>query len=358
MKKILLFFLSLLIIIFCKSFVYATDSSGFNANFDVTPVLPSNQIGNIGSYFNLQVHPDDKEDLTVRIHNKSDKPIIVEIDAANALNTQNGGIDYTALDKTTYSSFVDPTYALKNNIKTPNEVTLQANEIKDIPITVTVPNKKEGTVLGGILFSQKNQNDSSNKSSSKGVTILNKTVFSIAIYLHITNSTNGNIVLNKPQLSFLPSGILLLINLDNNIPSVANNISGNYQVYDPDIKKVFEGSFSDLKLAPKTSLSYPVFWNSETIKPGVYHLKINLNINGQYMENNQTFDVKSNDLTTYKKKVDHLSPTIDTSTKQTVNKNNNNPSLWMYISIGLFVVLLFVILLLILLKRKKDDKSS
>lgn len=184
--KYIRFFLSVLFIILCTvSFPSVARSEDGKQPLSLKPILPENQNVEVNSYFNLLVKPGDKQTIYVQITNNKKETIVVTLTPANAYTRPNGGIFYDTNIDSPETILLDKSFALSNYISIDKNVTIKPNETINVPIKITVPDIKSGTLLGGILINEEvptseNIKEETKKNEAK-FKVITKTVFAIAI---------------------------------------------------------------------------------------------------------------------------------------------------------------------------------
>lgn len=141
-------FLIVLILFIC--FIPNLYASAKSLDYDIKPIGPYAKNG----YFNFSTSAHSKYQLPIKIINKSDRPIELEINKLNALTSIYGDIQYVPFIKGKNTFLNDENYALKEKLSGPDEISLKAHEIKTINFEVRT-NDLRGTQLGGLSFKSK-----------------------------------------------------------------------------------------------------------------------------------------------------------------------------------------------------------
>lgn len=274
MKK-LIFFLLLPLIFNLYSLNAKADEPQTNLPFIISLELPSNQVKDTKGYFNLNVEPNHTQEIYVVLKNQAPQPISIDLKAANALTSIKGGIVYVEDRGSKVTSLTDESFYLDHSINLPKEIKLAGNEEKRVPITVTVPNKDTGTLLGGMLFTLKDAGSTKKESNEENVefTVKNRLVYAIAIQLNLPTKTEElPLKVNNTEHLIFPSGNNIAFELENPNASIVNDVSYNYQVIDKKGVELFKGVIEPFNVAPKSKVSIPIPWNYDTYKKGDYQL--------------------------------------------------------------------------------------
>lgn len=353
MKKITVYFL-IAILTMLPILSISTGKASAEKNeampFEIKVIAPKNQEKGIGSYYSLHTMPNQKQTIFLEIKNTKDYEITVDVNPANALTIKNGGIQYTEETKNTASEFIDPTYAMAKNIKVQNIVTLKAKETIKVPIEITTPSGNLGVYLGGISLTE-HENPNDEKEGEGGFTIKNKTVVSIAIQLIMPNVDTPKVAIGDSKIEFIPSGIQLLTKFENTSGLVIKTLKGKYTVYNKDQKEVFSGKIENFKMAPKTNVYYPVFWNADNITYGDHFVVTELELNGKMITKKNTFNIPKKEVKEYAKKQEVKKPSVE--------KEVWAWELWVVIGVLVLIIIsMFIYVIRSNRKNKEKDKKD
>ena len=304
-KKIfVLLVLSMIVLLFMIKSVEAEEKNNPSIPFSVTPILPDNQDKSVKGYFRLQVEPKEKQKIYVLIKNSSNKKVTLHAVSSNASTAPNGGIQYLEPNENDETLFLEKAYQLADNVTIKKEITLQPNEQQKVPVEVNVPNLKEGTALGGLLFydtEEDNIDQVDSKKEGAAFYIKNKFVFALAIQLDINKPVKPKFSFDKAGVRFIPSGIQLWFDMKNDSAAVLEGEKGHFDVYDSRNHVVFSDDINIFKMAPKTHIQYPVFWGSKEVKSGKYTIKMTAKVNGKTIKHETSFTVKRKEIKEYNK---------------------------------------------------------
>jgi|GEM_PF-730224 len=295
MKPIRFFtFMFVLFIILCTAAFPCVASAGAAEQpMSVKPILPEKQKAGVTGYFNLLVNSGDKQTIYMQITNNKKENIVVTFAPANAYTRPEGGIFYDAEIDSPETILLDKFFALSNYILIDKEVIIKPNETVNVPIEVTVPDIKSGSILGGVLISEKAPASEDVKEETKKdeakFKVITKTVFAVAIQLDLPNMPTPAFSFGKA--GFNPVGPNVFIEMRNDAPMIQRQISGVYKVTNKDGQELFAGKFEPIIMAPKTQINFPMHWDSSVLEPGKYTLTITANVAGNEIIAEENFNI-------------------------------------------------------------------
>lgn len=238
------------------------------------PELPANQQAGVAGYFDLAVQPGAKQTVFIRITNLTDAPVPLQVAAVNGLTAVNGGTQYVSGTGTAVAQLLDTQYALSRHLTVPSTVQLAPHATQRLPVTIQVPVDGQGTYLGGVRLTTPATSGSATPAGAGGVgfTIRNRVQLVIGIQLNLPSPATPALTIGDVGLSVVPAGARIAINLRNPSASLLGGVSGTYRVTQGQTK-VLTGSFGPFKMAPMTSIQYPVPWAGTPV-PGTYQVTI------------------------------------------------------------------------------------
>jgi len=297
MKYIRFFtFMFVLFIILCTAaFPCVASADAAEQPMSVKPILPENQKAGVTGYFNLLVNSGDKQTIYMQITNNKKENIVVTFAPANAYTRPEGGIVYDAEIDSPETILLDKFFALSNYISMDKEVIIKPNETVNVPIEVTVPDMKSGSILGGVLISEKALASEAVKEETKKdeakFKVITETVFAVAIQLDLPDMPAPAFSFGKA--GFNPVGPNVFIEIRNDAPMIQRQISGVYKVTNKDGKELFAGKLEPIIMAPKTQINFPMHWDNATLEPGKYTLSITANVAGKEISVEENFNINN-----------------------------------------------------------------
>lgn len=320
--------------------------------FAITPVFPTNQDKNVRGYYKLDFEKGKKQTIKIKIRNDKNGELTLLTTSLNALTIANGGIDYSEKTKNESSQSLDENFLLKPMLQLPESITLKKGETKEIAVEITSPDVTKGTVLGGIDFVEKDASDSGEIGNEGGVSfnIQNKVDFKLAIQLDYTKDIDSDLSIGGAPFKSLPSGPQLYVKLINNAPSIEENLEGTYEVFEPSGKSLFTGIITDLKMAPKTDVNFPIAWDGKTIGEGKYTINTTITKAGkQLTTSTNTFVIEE-------KNIINILPQ-DANEPTVIVKEKSMAGQYMLFA-GLVVVAMAIGILLGRTKRKEEPQDT
>lgn len=300
-------FLSVLfIIVYTTSFTCLASTKVAAQPITVKPILPSNQKTGVTGYFNLSVNSGDSQIIYMQITNHKMESVDVTLVSANAYTRPEGGIFYDKVSSPE-TILLDSSFALSEYIFTDPSITISSNETIKVPIKITVPDIKSGTILGGILISEtadtgKAANEDTKAGEAK-FKLKTKTVYAVAIQLDLPNTPTSAFSFGKA--GFTSSGAKIFIEMRNDAPMIQRDISGTYTVTKKGGEKLFGGKIVPMIMAPKTQINYSFPW-SGTLESGNYILSIAASVAGGDVTIDRSFTIEEKEIEEYSQKTNQL----------------------------------------------------
>ncbi|WP_125570869.1 DUF916 and DUF3324 domain-containing protein [Lacticaseibacillus songhuajiangensis] len=326
--------------------VYAASSSNSSgAGYTVTPVIESNQINDLTSYFDVLVKPGSTQNLSVNITNTTNADKKLRVSLTSAYTTDSGVIGYDPNTKT------DPSakYYLSKLGSKPVNVTVPAGKVGKVTMKVNVPkNGFKGVLLGSVYVADRTKRATNNK----GMTINNRYALVVGVQMQTTKLAQQSV---RPDLKLMN----IQPGMQNNKPAVLATI----QNYTPtffgqmDIvgkvswrnssKTLFQTKQYNYAMAPTSHFAYGIF-PDKGLNPGDYTLDLTAKSGKRTWHFKKNFTILAADANRINKKAG-------------VKVDNGMPWwVWMIIIllILLLIALLALIIILLLKRRKKDDEET
>lgn len=274
MKTLKKIALTLILLTGIGTFMSST-SEAAEFNFAVTPQIPDNQIDKSKTYFDLQLSPDQKQELTVNLRNDTDQEVVVEAQINSATTNSNGVVEYSGNDIAPDSSLK---FDLKDYVEAPSEVALAPHSESEYKLTIHMPNEAfEGIIAGGITFQEKKAEEAAAASDDdSGLAIKNEYSYVVALLMRQATD-NGT-----PDLNLVAAGAeqvnartLIYGNLQNPNPVYLNQLTAHMTVVEQGKSDViYEYTQVGMQMAPNSNFNLGLPLNGERLSPGKYVLKI------------------------------------------------------------------------------------
>ena len=254
-------------------FVSAADSF---TGMEVKLIYPDNQVIDTEGFFDINAEPNQTTSMDVRIHNKSSKPVTLNVEKTNAYTAPKGGIIYDTTAVSGDAKLLDGAIRLADYIKTEKSITIPAKESADLHVHVTVPELNTGTMLGGIRLTKgtaENENPQI-ELAEKGTNfaVQTNTSYSIAIKLNLSEKSSSNFSLGKAEFNKVEEQIFL--KAVNGANDIQENIEGVYIVMDSLGTELFEGVIDPFTMAPMSNTKIAIPWENTIEEKGTYILMI------------------------------------------------------------------------------------
>lgn len=266
MKKTILILLCLIGMYTMNTPVFAEEPA-----FSVKAVLPENQQGDATSYFDLKMKPGQQQVLEVALHNATDKDLTIMVAANSAFTNGNGIVDYNATDKPVDESLK---HGFGNIAEVVNkEIVVKAKSETKAKIRVKMPNEaKDGIILGGLVFSEKETKDDAGKDAK----LQNRFSYTIGVVL----SQNDTVVKPDLHLGEIKAAQQnyrnkITANLQNDQAVILRDLAIKAEVYrENGTKALFEQKSEKLRMAPNSNFDYAINTRDQPLQPGNYTLKL------------------------------------------------------------------------------------
>lgn len=357
MKKVI----SLLTIIVCAFIFGGVTSEASEFSFAVDTVIPENQIDKNQTYFDLQMTPGQKEELTVKMRNDTENDVKVGITVNSATTNVNGVVEYG-------KNAIKPDQTLKYNLKDlvdcPEEITIPKQSEKELKLTTTMPKEAyQGLIAGGLTFKEIKEENATSDPDAKGMAINNEYSYVVALLMRQTTD-NGNPELNltgvkADQLNYRNT---ILANIQNQNPVYLNDMAVDGQVTKKgDDKVLYQAKKDSMQMAPNSNFDYPISLDGAELKAGDYHFHGVVygqeDPKGEYVYGK---DQEGNDVHYRFQWIMDKDFTIKGELAKKLNKKDvtiKKDYTWVFILIGIILILL-LLFLIFLVKRRKDDKDQ
>lgn len=306
--------------------------------FNVQAILPESQVNKDVSYFDLQLEPNQQERLEIEISNNSDEPVEVEVSANSATTNMNGVIDYGMSNQPADESLVIPF----SDIATVEEsnISLASQETKTIAILVQMPDTAfEGIVLGGITVSEKRNDDEQENQ------VMNLFSYSLAVVISQSTTDLDSLVnLKGVQVEQRNRRNVIVASIQNPIAKILNDVSVEAKVYkgnqsDP----MYHAARSDMRMAPNSTLDFGISTNDQRLQPGKYKLVLVVSSEEESWEFEQEFEITGE--------------TARELNQTAVNLATDNTVLYLWIALGISLMIIAIFIVAKLVKKKKSEKK-
>lgn len=323
----------------CLEVYCATSTLASELSYTVETILPDNQVDKTQSYFDLKMEPNQKQELKIHMRNDTDRVVKIAPVISPATTNLNGVVEYGPAE--TKLNDTAP-YNIQNIVKSSTEeITIPSHSSVDYRLEVSMPPKSyDGIVAGGIYFEEKNK--PTEKTGQKaGLALENRFSYVVAILLRETEKTViPELTLGKIEPTQVNSRNTITTELNNGRSVYINELKVETDIKVKNEKKIlYKSSKKAMQIAPNTTLNYPTSLEGQKLKPGVYTMHV-VATSGKYRwEFNKDFTISGEQAR-------------ELNRKDVTIQNDNS---WIYILIGVILLILSGIILLILRKRNKKN---
>lgn len=327
-------------------------------NFSVTPVPSSKQIDKTVTYFDLNLKQKEQETVQVQLGNTTDKEVVVDISINSAKTNSSGVVEYRPNKlKNTANLPVD----VSKIVEFPKQVKIPAKSNQAVSFKITMPDVAfDGILASGIQFREHGQ-EAKNQGDKDAVTINNTFSYVLAMLIRENDQTvQPKIVSDKAFMETQQGRSNVILRLENTANGYLNKMAIDADVYyEKETKPVIGLTKKDMQFAPNSIMDYRIGMGSNEIKPGKYTVK------GTLYGDKSTLGTYEYNGEKYKYKLD-INETFEVSgTKaKELNKKNvmikkDSPNIWIYVVIGLTLLLVLAAgFIIYILKRDKTKKEK
>lgn len=246
------------------------------ANFEMTPLLPDNQIDKKASYFNLQVKPGATQVLKVAVSNPTADAKTLRVVPVNATTSDTGNVVYIP------SSRQDPSATTTFTKMTSAAVTIKLapHQAKTVSFTTRIPKAGfPGEVLGGIFVTD-TQSQGAKLKSKQGFAIKNRyaEVAAVALWSQPKKSIPVKLLLADARVKTVNQQLQVAAKIRNVTPTLFGQLQIKARVIQQSSgKTVATQTLKSGSMAPNSWFNYAIVLGSATRLPaGKYVVKLQL----------------------------------------------------------------------------------
>lgn len=338
-----LLYISCLLLIIPQT-TYAEDELG-DIGYSYKVIKPDNQISKAG-YFDLRMTPDQKQTVELELSNMTDQELGVDMSVHSAKTNSNGVIEYGPTKLKNDPSLV---YDIADLVKVPEKVTLAPNETKNVPIEITMPSEQfDGSVSGGIYL-QKSETEADKKANEDAKGVINKYAFIVGMLLSETDTKlQPDLTFNKIYAGSSNYRNAFMVDFSNTVAAYVEGMTVDTRIYKKGSDEVlYESKKENYRMAPNTSMIFPVNLNGEEFEAGDYEGHIIVTAGDKKWEWKEGFTITQKEADKYNAE--------DVSLIQDRGIN------WQFIAMiagGILAALLVIYLLVRTLSNKKKKKKK
>ncbi|GGH87254.1 hypothetical protein JOD43_003967 [Pullulanibacillus pueri] len=251
LSKRMLIFLTLLS---CMLWSQPSIAQETKSPITVTPIYPKNQNQTVRGYFDLNVTPKQHQTIKISIKNNQDKDLTLKSEVTNAYSNPSGGIMYESSYQSKDSQLLPEAFTMTQYLQVAPSITVPAKKTVELPITISVPEKAVGTLLGGVRITLEGKTQKQQQTTTQGkeaqFIIKTQNAYVIAVQLDTPTSSQPSFSLGDSE--FDPEKTAVLTTMTNHAPLIQKDIRGSYQVNDSNGNVLFKGSLGPFNMAPQS----------------------------------------------------------------------------------------------------------
>lgn len=256
---------------------------------DVTPVFPMNQDPEVKNYFSI--HTDEthfEQEIEFMISNSSEEKVTIQMEALNALNSPQKGIQYSPYSEENNTRLLDERYALANYIEIEEEITLAGGETKRIQTLIDIP-ELDGTILGAVSFKTLDKNEEENEDQ---LMIHNKLNRIIGIQINKETDEKAEFVFHDPYIEPMSAYYVIRFPVELKSSLLMKDVLLEYEVLDDENNILFASKDeAPFNIAPNTYTEYSLQWQHDILEESKdYQMNGVLKYEDQTVEFNKVFE--------------------------------------------------------------------
>lgn len=312
----------------------------------VKAILPDNQVTADAGYYDLNVEPGAKQELSFQLYNQGETDATVNIDINPAYTGDGGSFVYTENDANKDSSM---NYSLSSIASSEQTVSIPAKGTTITKIKLEIPSEPfEGLILGAIRVTSADTAEEKTEEDKKGFNISNNFAYSVAIQLRESDVLpESDLAIKKVFAAQVAGRNTVKVNLQNPTPTIIDNVS-----YEASVNKkgentpLHETKVKGYRVAPNTNYNIPISWENQPFSAGTYvaNVKAKSEDTGQEWSFQQEFVISAKEA----KKLNDQAVDLE-----------KDYLMYILIGAGSFIVLvIFLVILLVVLSKKKKKRKE
>lgn len=339
-NKVLYLFLILLSLFFSTSFVQAEGVEKEKA-FSISPLNPETNEPQ-SSYYDLTVSPNEKKELKIRIFNSASEDMHVNVTANDGTTNDNGITSYLGNQKRDSSlkvAFSEITKVENNLISVPKNGSI------DVGVTINVPEKAfEGVILGGIRVTSA---ENTQEKKEEETQVKNNIAYTVGVLLKENDLTiDPKMTLIGVKTEQRNYRNYISANLQNASPRVIKKLEATAEVTKKDESTIlYRASNSDMRMAPNSNFNFGISLEDQPFKSGNYTMKVSGMADGKKFTFEKDFKIDSEEAKSWNENAVYV-------------KDQPIDYTWVYMSVGLLVVICILVSSYFILRKKGEQKSN
>lgn len=277
----LIIFLGLLLLSTISNVTVNADEKASPSSFGYKVIFPENQMEENVGYYHLKMEPGKEQTVQMQFTNPANKKTTIGVSVNSAVTNSNGVIEY---GENSIKKDKSLKFNLKDIVSAPKKIELNPGETKNLELKIKMPETSfDGVIAGGIQLIQEGQDNVENKGGSM---VLNEYAYVTAMLLQETDKkVTPKLALNSVKAGQANFKNMVYVNYSNTESTFVDNMTTEVQISEKGNSTVaFERKQAKMRMAPNTSISFPVTMNGEKMKAGDYTAKILVTADGGIRE--------------------------------------------------------------------------
>lgn len=256
----------------------------------IEALLPENQIDKSVKYFDLRLKPSDKQKVSIKITNISEKPINFKLVYSNAKTTSEGVIEYSEnhdLKLNTPSG-----YSFVEVVSGPSELVIPAKDSKEAEFQINMPKESyDGSIAGGVEFIQEVDQ------KEQGALVAQR---SYLVGFKLTETDKKlpvDIDLGKTMVGIKNYKNAIVVPMINLTGEYVEELSVNTEIIDESNQTiVLQSEKKKMRMAPYSTLELPLYIEDGLLDVGDYGIRVKVTAKGNFSKDwQQSFTVTNKD---------------------------------------------------------------
>ncbi|MHC5280210.1 DUF916 domain-containing protein [Listeria kieliensis] len=306
----------------------------------VEAIIPSNQIDQTKTYFDLLVKPGERQTLQLRVHNARSEELTLEIKPHTARTGTGGDIDYSGDKESPLAASLS--YSIEELLDGEEQVTLEPNETRTLSFVLKVPDKTfHGVLLGGFYIHEKKQSEQV-EPKKEGVSIKNQYAYVIGCQVRMdSEEEQQQFTLETPKLTKWNDLPAIHAGLTNEASRILSKYQLQGEIRNRSGKKIQKIKKQTFSMAPDSVYRLMSKVSLADFPSGKYSYFLTIKGENEVWHLKKDFMISSDQI----KQV------------QTTKETNGHRFLSILI-ISLIALLFLAIVVFILIKRRRKNESS
>lgn len=257
----------LLLLLFCLKGSLETNAE--EIKFTVEPIASNNQLDRSLPYFDLKYDYGEKGTEQVKLTNRTNEELIIDISFHTATTNSNGVVEYR---QNKLKNTENLPIRITECVVFPKQITLAPRDTQVVTFQVDMPKKRfNGVVAGGIQFRE--HSSQTRKQKQESTTITSTFSYLLAVVLHGSNhKEEPKIELKKSYSHFDNEEPTVILEFHNLSAQYLNNMSIIADIFHEDRSKpIATVKKEGMQFAPNSIIDFKTTLE-QNLSPGKYSI--------------------------------------------------------------------------------------